>query len=1051
MKQRVFIILLLPLMLFILSTPASGDSVDRATGYFLYSKTDLYIPGIIPVSITRYYRAGDSGIGMFGRETYFEYDWWLGAYGATGTIDNTNPTMFLLIKPGNYQHRFDIKQADGTFINDRDPAMRGAVITRNSDGTKTLRMREGWTYKFDASGNLIEIADRNGNKLTLNRRTDFEGSYLKEIVMPDGKKITFNQTYVCCFPSPALGFFRTDEIIDPSGRTLKYTYEQVPLNASYTSYRLKTVTYPDGGTIEYQYDSSWRMSGIINERGVLDILNEYDTNNRVTKQTHSDGGTTTFNYTVAGGFVTETSMTAPNGAVTTWRFNNWKYITEMTTPDGTTVYERDPNTNQLLSVTDPLLRKMSYTYDAKGRTTSVTDNAGNITRYEYEDTYSDVTKITDAAGNITTMAYDAKGNLIELRTPNSELTTFTYNTIGKPVSVTDAMNNTSTMEYDASGNLTRTTDPLGNASQMEYDGLNRLTKLTDAKGKETLYNYDRMGRIQNVTDPLNNITKYFYEIDGKLGAVIDAKNNDIRYNYDSSGRLIKMTDQLDRAERYTYDTSDNLTSVTDRKGQATTYTYNAMKRLTKATYNDGSYTEYSYDTIGRLTTITDSISGAISYTYSSSGCSTGTCGGGAADKVVKEVTPLGTIDYSYDAIGRRTSMTVAGQQPVTYQYDVNSRLVNVGATLSGRPMGFGISYDALGRRTSLTLPNGVKTNYTYDNASHLLEMKHLAPLGSVLEALNYGYDANGNRTTMNRQSVALPLRNPVTDTNYNEANQLLRYNASSDNISYDENGNMTSMTNSCGTTTYTWDVRNRLSSINGFKPDCSALNASFRYDALGRRIEKTINGRTIQYLYDGLDIVQEIENSAVSANYIRTMNIDEPLARIKADGTVRYYQRDGLWSIIALTDEGGVVRTQYSYDPFGAVSITGEQSENPFQYTGRENDNTGLYYYRARYYSPELQRFISEDPIRFKGGLNFYAYVGNDPINITDPTGEGCYSAKALGSLSPEVRAKIPPDWIDFINKPCWKVLCFECCFGIWIEIRGNKEQIIGICTDCTF
>jgi RHS repeat-associated protein len=133
------------------------------------------------------------------------------------------------------------------------------------------------------------------------------------------------------------------------------------------------------------------------------------------------------------------------------------------------------------------------------------------------------------------------------------------------------------------------------------------------------------------------------------------------------------------------------------------------------------------------------------------------------------------------------------------------------------------------------------------------------------------------------------------------------------------------------------------------------------------------------------------------------------------------------------------------------VSITGEQSENPFQYTGRENDNTGLYYYRARYYSPELQRFISEDPIRFKGGLNFYAYVGNDPINITDPTGEGCYSAKALGSLSPEVRAKIPPDWIDFINKPCWKVLCFECCFGIWIEIRGNKEQIIGICTDCTF
>jgi RHS repeat-associated protein len=377
-----------------------------------------------------------------------------------------------------------------------------------------------------------------------------------------------------------------------------------------------------------------------------------------------------------------------------------------------------------------------------------------------------------------------------------------------------------------------------------------------------------------------------------------------------------------------------------------------MKRLTKAAYNDGSYTEYTYDTAGRLTTITDSISGAISYTYSDSGCSTGTCGGGIADKVTKEVTALGTIDYAYDA---------------------------------------------LGRRTSLTLPNGVTTNYSYDNASHLLEMKHLAPLGSVLEALNYGYDATGNRTSMNRQSVNLPLRNPVTDTAYDEANQMLRYNASSDlpvrqtgNIGYDENGNMTSMTNSCGTTSFTWDARNRLVGISGFKPDCSALSASFSYDALGRRTEKTINGATKQYLYDGLDIVQEIENSAVTANYIRTLNIDEPLARIKADGTVRYYQQDALGSVIALTDEAGAVKTQYSYDPFGSTTLSGEVSDNPFQYSGRENDGTGLYYYRARYYSPELQRFVSEDPIGFAGGINFYVYIHNQPINWVDPLGLFC-------------------------------------------------------------
>ncbi len=392
-----------------------------------------------------------------------------------------------------------------------------------------------------------------------------------------------------------------------------------------------------------------------------------------------------------------------------------------------------------------------------------------------------------------------------------------------------------------------------------------------------------------------------------------------------------------------------------------------------------------------MTTITDSISGAISYTYSDSGCSTGTCSGGTADKVVKEVTALGTIDYTYDAIGRRTSMTVAGQPAVNYSYDASSRLTGINTTINNAAAGFSLAYDNIGRRTSMTLPNGVTTNYNYDNASHLLNMQHLSPVNSVLEALSYGYDANGNRTSMNRQSVTLPLRSPVTNTNYNEANQMLRYNASSDNIGYDENGNMTSITNSCGTTTYTWDARNRLAGINGFKPDCSSLTASFKYDALWRRIEKTINGRTIQYLYDELDIVQEIENGAVAVNYVRTLNIDEPLARVKADGTVRYYQTDALGSVIGLVDETGTVRTQYSYDPFGAVSVSGEASENPFQYTGRENDNTGLYYYRARYYSPELQRFVSEDPIRFKGGLNFYAYVNNNPINMTDYNGlEGC-------------------------------------------------------------
>jgi RHS repeat-associated protein len=198
---------------------------------------------------------------------------------------------------------------------------------------------------------------------------------------------------------------------------------------------------------------------------------------------------------------------------------------------------------------------------------------------------------------------------------------------------------------------------------------------------------------------------------------------------------------------------------------------------------------------------------------------------------------------------------------------------------------------------------------------------------------------------------------------------------------------MTGISSACGTTVPVWNARNRLVGITGFKPDCSAFTATFKYDALGRRIEKTVNNRTIQYLYDGMDIVQEIENGVPTVNYIRTMNIDEPLMRIAADNTVRYYHTDALGSVIALSDATGAVKTRYAYDAFGNVAITGEASDNVFQYTGRENDNTGLYYYRARYYSPELQRFISQDPIRFKGGINWYSYVGNNPLNKRDPRG----------------------------------------------------------------
>lgn len=238
--------------------------------------------------------------------------------------------------------------------------------------------------------------------------------------------------------------------------------------------------------------------------------------------------------------------------------------------------------------------------------------------------------------------------------------------------------------------------------------------------------------------------------------------------------------------------------------------------------------------------------------------------------------------------------------------------------------------------------------------------------------------------------------NQVT-TDHDAANEMLALDAKS--FSYDNNGNLQNRTDTCGSTSYTWDARNRLTNISGYKPDCSALTASFSYDALNRRTAKTINGTTTQYVYDGWDIIQEIKGG-VKTNYIRTLNIDEPLTRITGS-TVRHYVADALGSIVALADDSGVTKTSYVYDAFGNVTTSGEASDNPFQYTGRENDGTGLLHYRYRYYSPQMQRFVSEDPIGLAGGVNFYSYVDsvgkpqtnlyaytdNNPVNFTDPQG----------------------------------------------------------------
>jgi RHS repeat-associated protein len=167
------------------------------------------------------------------------------------------------------------------------------------------------------------------------------------------------------------------------------------------------------------------------------------------------------------------------------------------------------------------------------------------------------------------------------------------------------------------------------------------------------------------------------------------------------------------------------------------------------------------------------------------------------------------------------------------------------------------------------------------------------------------------------------------------------------------------------------------------------VNATFVYDGLGRREKKTINGNLTEFLYDGLNPVQETAGTTVLANVLPGLGVDEFLTRTDVvAGVTSNFLADALGSPVAVTDNAGIVQTEYTYESFGKTSLTGASNSSSYQYTGRENDGTGLFYYRNRYFHPRLQRFVSEDPITFAGNdINLYGYVGNNPTKYVDPFG----------------------------------------------------------------
>ena len=932
-----------------------------------------------------------------------------------------------------------------------DPFGRVLSVTTNSSGlvlsiSDSLGTIATYTYGGSNELSSVTYPDNSGYRFTHNvvpsglvlaTVSDALGNIIEQHDYDSQGRANTSQAqagverYTLNYVSPT----ETD-VTDALGRVTKYFYHNVKGRKAVTRVdglcncggsQSQTWAYDDqmnvvshvnalGQAATYAYDANGNE---VTGTGVLGSSSfTYNQFGEVLTATDAMGGLTTNIYDAAGNLL---SVTDALNNTTTLTYDVRGELVTMTNPLGrvtTVAYDSSGNISQ---TTDALSNLTRFTYDARGRVSTATDALNNITSYVY-DLAGRLNKITRPDNSLVTFTYDLAGRPVKVTDPLGNISSFAYDPAYRLTSETDALNKSVTYSYDLMSNLIAATDRLGQTTNVDYDEFNRpvtvtyppavaggtrlqetteydtagnVTRRTDTAGRVTTFEYDNANRLVKVTDPVLQTTQYEYNARSNMTAVVDALGQRYTFAYDTLGRVNAAT-RAGLMMTVAYDAAGNRTQRTDFNNLVTNYAYDALNRLETITYPDSSTTTYAYDSISQLTAATN-INGTVSFVYDKLG------------RVTSTTDVWGqAINYTYDATGRRTKTSFGSTTFATYTYDALNRLTKI---TDGAKQVISYAYNANGQVTSRTLPNSILTTYAYDGLGRLTQLKdakrntvindnqysynsaselvqNIDQSGThaygydVLDRLtsatytgtaaeSYAYDGVGNRTSSQRSATY----------GYQPFNRLT--NTSSASYLFDNNGNMTTKTEGANTAHFAWDFENRLTQV--VTP--SSGSVTYKYDALGRRVQSAPStGGSTNFTYDGDDVVQDRTSTNVITEYLNGPGIDNRIRQKGASSkTTYYFTQDHLGSISALTSTNGSLVERQSYDAYGnsAGSVN-----TRYGFTGRERDSfTGLMYYRARWYDPQLGRFISEDPIGLAGGINQFAYVGNDPQNRKDPSG----------------------------------------------------------------
>ncbi|MFC0548445.1 DUF6531 domain-containing protein [Kutzneria chonburiensis] len=979
----------------------NGDPINMRTGEVVLPQTDVGLPAILPLVLTRRHLSGYRLGQSFGPTWASTVDQRL-EVDEEGVCFVADDGRVLIYPPVTGDGVLPVEGERWPLHRDE----HGDYVLSQPDMDRTLHFGHGddvlpidavvslygqrIDFRYDDSGTLVGIDHSGGYRLTvLTEHERVTGLRLGETVLVD-------------FGYDEDG--RLTEVINSSHRPQVFEYDDAGRMARWVD--------RNGEWYRFHYDGRGRCHRAEGSGDALAGLLEIDDDRRISVWTNSLGHRTTF------------------------EFNELDQIVRQVDPLGNATLSEWDRYDRLLARTDPLGRTTRYTYDDRGNLTAVTRPDGTQDRTEYDDRDRPVV-LVDPDGAVWRRWYDDRGNLAEVVDPAGATTRY---------------------GYDERNHLSSITDPLGGVYRVTTDDAGLPTETVDPLTVTVRYERDAFGRISAITNPLGDVTHYGWSIEGKLLWRTTADGSTERWGYDGEGNQIDEVDVLGRSVlvesthfdlpsaitevdgtrvEYRYDSELRLTAVVNQQRRTWRYDYDPAGRLIRETDFDGRETGYGYDAAGQLVSKVDAMGQTTEFRHDSLG------------NLVERRSSDGMVArFEYDEVGR-LSRAVNADADVRFERDALGRVVaetSNGNTVSCR-------YDALGRMIQRRTPSGAESAWSYDAvgrpaalraAGHVLAFGYDVAGREVLRSVDGGrllaqaWDSNHRLVGQSVAGLPQPRRfhyrrddfvttvdDPLRGTRQYSLDPLGRVTAVTgqgwqESYRYDQTGSLVPAGNTRHSFDrlgrlvlrqrklpsskpqnwhYAWNADNQL--VEVVTPDGSRWR--YRYDALGRRVSKqrlTPNGSAVaeqvEFTWDDTVLVEQVHSGGRATTWDWTPDGERPVGQTERTRDPQGWVDEQFYGIV--TDIVGtpteLVDVQGNLAWESTQTLWGEplaphpgRAYTPLRFPGQYHDTeSGLNYNHHRYYVPELASYASADPLGLMPSPNPRAYVPN-PLTWSDPLG----------------------------------------------------------------